>query len=107
MFTVIIMWIFLSIKNYTCEYHLFRISLISNEYLYLCRKTSESGEDLEDSHKSDLTADEDNIVSPKNGKHVRWQDLSRINNKKITFKHSKPKKQNTSKIKVRHFFFHL
>lgn len=60
---------------------------------------------MEDNHKSDLTTDEDNIVSPKNGKHVRWQDLSRINNKKITFKHSKPKKQNTSKIKVRNLVF--
>lgn len=76
-------------------------------YVYLFRKAlseSEAGEGFEDNHKSDLNSDVDNSVSPKNGKHVRWQDLSRINNKKITFKHSKPKKQNT-KIKVRNVCF--
>lgn len=53
------------------------------------RKNSESetGDDLENS-------------SPGNNKHVRWQDLSKHNIRKITFKHSKPKKQqNTTNAK--------
>lgn len=78
------------------------------------RKTSESetGDDNDDSRKRDMNESAEESSSPKNGKHVRWQDLSKQNIKKITFKHSKPKKPNTpsSKYKVIisfPFFFHF
>lgn len=67
------------------------------------RRTSESetGDDWEDNRKKDSNSNLNEESTSKNGKHVRWQDLSRQNIKKITFKHSKPKKPNTPSSKYK------
>ncbi|KFM80695.1 Unconventional prefoldin RPB5 interactor 1, partial [Stegodyphus mimosarum] len=66
---------------------------------------SETGEEMENSIKSkDLNANLE-VSSPTDSvKHVRWQDLSKQNIKRITFKHSKSKhkqNQNAKKEEVK------
>ncbi|XP_054707462.1 unconventional prefoldin RPB5 interactor 1-like isoform X2 [Uloborus diversus] len=58
---------------------------------------SETGDDVEDcSKRKDDNANTLECNSPSSSKHVRWVDLSKQNMKKITFKHSKSKKHDSS-----------